>query len=178
MTKPASAPSAALLDLLLQRPNRVWEARNGNGMVERYRGIVIDPIELKALAASAQAQEANCTEPNRAACPRMCMDFCNAAETAPAPVPVAQGAAGWAHAFAAADVIKQLNANISALEASLAACRASESRLCKELLHLTRCLRPWLESGHGVPGIATLNGADAAIDAARAVLPLAGEAAK
>lgn len=39
--------------------------------------------------------------------------------------------------------------------------------LLKELEHLAACLHSWIESGHSVPGIATLNGAWAAIAKAR-----------
>lgn len=40
---------------------------------------------------------------------------------------------------------------------------AAAPELLRELTHLTRCLHPWIESGNSVPGVATLNGALAAI---------------
>ena len=40
---------------------------------------------------------------------------------------------------------------------------AAAPELLKELTHLYRCLRPWIDAGRSVPGIATLNGAEAAI---------------
>lgn len=40
---------------------------------------------------------------------------------------------------------------------------AAAPELLRELTHLRRCLHPWIESGHVIPGIATLNGADDAI---------------
>jgi hypothetical protein len=40
---------------------------------------------------------------------------------------------------------------------------AAAPELLRELEHLARCIGPWIEAGHGIPGIATLNGARAAI---------------
>lgn len=44
---------------------------------------------------------------------------------------------------------------------------AAAPELLKELTHLASLLHPWIEAGNSVPGIATLNGAWAAIKKAR-----------
>ena len=40
---------------------------------------------------------------------------------------------------------------------------AAAPDMYRALQHLAKCLHPWIEAGHSVPGIATLNGAFAAL---------------
>jgi len=49
---------------------------------------------------------------------------------------------------------------------------AAAPDLLAELQHLRRLLHPWIESGNTIPGLATLNGADAAIARATGAPPM------
>lgn len=72
--------STAIRDAALDEAAKHFEADVFDP--NRTRQIVTEIRALKGAPASTAAseQQADCTEPNRAACPRLCHDFCNAEE--------------------------------------------------------------------------------------------------